>query len=962
MTDPANQIFLPWVQAGLSAAIPGHAVERLAAEQPAAVALRLVLTVNGEALAQDARLYGPGDVIGIDPQQVVRLEPQPGTTDFEPNYFPAIEFDRPDLPWLFTPAKADGQGRLRPWLCLIVVRKQAGVTLRRAEGQSAPVLTIAAPAIPGRELPDLAEAHLWAHAQVTGAPKTALRRALESEPARTIARLLCPRRLDPATEYIACVVPTFEVGRKAGLNLPLGATENLAPAWASGPQAPEVVTLPVYYSWEFRTGVGGDFEELVARLEPRALPAGVGKVPVALDRPGFVIEPRPEPGAPGSVLGLEGALRPLDSAPDAWPDAARLPFQTALARILNTPWELATGEGAGKDPIVGPPVYGSWHAAAHRVGPANAAAPPWLNELNLDPRQRAVAALGTQAVQAQQEELMAAAWEQLGDIERINQRLRRAQLSRAVNERYLVKTFQRLPEQRLVQIVAPARSRLMLEERPADQVAGAPRTRTLLAARLAGSFVPPTALAAPMRKLTRPRGTISRVYTRAGAAGIQGDLARFNAPPSALSLRSRGAVTIDQVSAAVRDPANPGFIWNPDPVGHWERLSVTLVKMLDTFKLASITTGPLPSLMLPATPATFRAAALAHQQQLTGLFTRPIPREFRQAVAFGELKVSVLAGMAPGRAVGRAVLEGISAGSPTPRSGDELEPIMDAPSFPQPMYAALRDIAQELLFPGLELVPPNTVQLLQTNAKFIEAFMVGLNAEFGRELLWRGYPTDQRGTYFRQFWDTGGEQRPDITPIHEWGQRALGTTAAGAGGDKLVLLIRGELLRRYPGTVIYAVKAVRRDGRREPATANPASGSQPVEAYPVFRGSLFPDVVFLGFDLTRSEVLAGEGWYFVLQQQPTETRFGLDDAPFDAGESGAIPELKSWDELNWAHLAPSAAALRELTHVAAGAVQLAPTPPARGTWGRNAAHMAFITRQKLARVAIHASELIPQLA
>ncbi len=31
--------------------------------------------------------------------------------------------------------------------------------------------------------------------------------------------------------------------------------------------------------------------------------------------------------------------------------------------------------------------------------------------------------------------------------------------------------------------------------------------------------------------------------------------------------------------------------------------------------------------------------------------------------------------------------------------------------------------------------------------------MVGLNYEFGRKLLWREYPTDQRGSYFRQFWD-----------------------------------------------------------------------------------------------------------------------------------------------------------------------------------------------------------------
>ena len=110
---------------------------------------------------------------------------------------------------------------------------------------------------------------------------------------------------------------------------------------------------------------------------------------------------------------------------------------------------------------------------------------------------------------------------------------------------------------------------------------------------------------------------------------------------------------------------------------------------------------------------------------------------------------------------------------------DPLEPILDAPDFPQPMYEALRDLSQDFLFPGLEHVPPNTVTLLETNPKFVESFLVGLNAEMSRELLWRNYPTDQRGTYFRQFWDTSaGNEQPDIEPINKWGDRKLGENAA----------------------------------------------------------------------------------------------------------------------------------------------------------------------------------------
>ena len=42
------------------------------------------------------RMYGPGDVAGIDERQVVRVEPEPDTATMAPNYFPLVEFARPD--------------------------------------------------------------------------------------------------------------------------------------------------------------------------------------------------------------------------------------------------------------------------------------------------------------------------------------------------------------------------------------------------------------------------------------------------------------------------------------------------------------------------------------------------------------------------------------------------------------------------------------------------------------------------------------------------------------------------------------------------------------------------------------------------------------------------------------------------------------------------------------------------
>ena len=58
------------------------------------------------------RLNGPADVRGLDPNQVLRTDPVAGTTDFEPNAFASIELDRPDMPWLFTPARADANAEV----------------------------------------------------------------------------------------------------------------------------------------------------------------------------------------------------------------------------------------------------------------------------------------------------------------------------------------------------------------------------------------------------------------------------------------------------------------------------------------------------------------------------------------------------------------------------------------------------------------------------------------------------------------------------------------------------------------------------------------------------------------------------------------------------------------------------------------------------------------------------------
>ena len=288
MADNAVRHFLPWVRQGAASGITTP--DSLGSAQRADVSLPVsVQLTNFNVPARDVRLYGPADVTAIDPRQIVRVQPRHLTTNFESNFFPLIEFDRPDFPWLFTPAKPGAGERLRPWICLVVVRKRPSVTLGRTETSPLPVLEFTSPV--AEDLPDLDESWAWAHAQVVGSATDTvptLKSAIENAPARTVSRLVCPRRLDPDVAYIACVVPAFDVGRKAALGFPITEQEltTLEPAWRlDQPTAP--FQLPVFYSWEFTTGPEGDFESLVRDLKPRPLPEKVGTRPLDLTRPGF---------------------------------------------------------------------------------------------------------------------------------------------------------------------------------------------------------------------------------------------------------------------------------------------------------------------------------------------------------------------------------------------------------------------------------------------------------------------------------------------------------------------------------------------------------------------------------------------------------------------------------------------------------------------------------------------------
>jgi hypothetical protein len=933
-TPAPSYALLPFVRSGVGA---GAATAAGTARSTVHVTVELATSGGAsESVAIDARLYGPGDVTGFDPRQVIRMEPAPFTADFEPNHLAAVEFDTPELPWLLTPDAPDAAGKLRPWLCLLIVRKdRAAIAADPASGR--PVLTIS----DKTELPDLAGSWAWAHAQVVRAGDDT-DQVLASVPERNLARLLAPRSLTPLTSYYACVVPTFEAGRQAGLGLEVKAT--LEPAWTASTPMP--LRLPVYHSWEFDTATTGDFPTLARRLQARRL-NDVGR------RPLDVSAPWPQfPSTPaGATLGLEGALRspiaPGQSERDAWADPPRSNFEQRLRELTQAP-------AAAADPVVAPPLYGQWQAARA----ADGTFPDWLWQLNLDPRFRAAAGFGARVVQDEQEELMASAWDQAGEIRRANQLLHAAQLARATANALLTGRIRPLGEKRaprLLHLTAPAHSRLPAAPAAAATVeaaidrsafpapavsvgfrrvvgAGGPIGKRLPAAEAdVGSFitglaqnaiaVETTAIPAGTRRLDAvvraDPGELSNVPGWKLIAEMRTEVAAAPAPrpapapaptpgggtvpttvlapdPAPRQAREQTGEATDVVAlagSATRLPDDAGPILEPAErrdrlVGMRRRFRAAVNEYVTLYRDAPVTNGPAP----PAPAADPLAVDAIGKTLVTPTGTQPAPLD-------------------PEHTLPTEILPRLN-GVPLPTREDPLAPLLITPRFPQPMSTPLRALSQELILPAAESVPDDTIGLLQGNGVFIEAYMLGLNHEFSRELLWRGYPSDLRGTYFRQFWDIRGRYgaghtaAEDIPEISAWSRaQPLGHHATGIGdGGMVVLLVRGALVRRYPTLTLYAVHA---SDRTTLGTT---------ELSPDFQGTLDPDILYAGFNLTQTQAVgtaSDPGWFFVFQEHATAPRFAIDGAAPSAAANGADFAAKT---------------LRRPTRLAVHAATLLPKP------------------------------------
>ncbi|WP_405475276.1 hypothetical protein [Streptomyces sp. NBC_00009] len=1162
--------FASWDRTGAAASLTD--VDDLQRTTPVRGTLAAFASVNGRPERPvPVHLYGPGDVRALDPRQIVRVYPLPGTPDAETTKFPMVEFDRTDLPWLFTPLAATSGGELRPWLALVCVPARPA-RLRREPGRPLPVLRV-----PGTELPDPAHLHLWAHVQTVVGH--------EQDPRACVSRLLAPRRLLPHTDYVACLVPTFEAGRRAGHNESGG---DLAPAWSAGADS----DLPVYHSWTFSTGEAGDFETLADRLRCRPI-GGAGRRPMDISRP------RPQDPGPGPVVQqVESALCSPDLGPrDPWPvDAHSTQWQSALAASL----EGVHSDDSDDDPEVAPPLYGRFHALLAKAVPGSAG---WLDTLNLDPRWRVAAGLGTSTVQREQEQLMASAWTQLADVRAANRFLDLARLARLVGARLHERHVRPLTTDEFLHLASPLRTRTLLGAvtlastvhasalptamatttfrravRPlgllsrrvtlvAQQQNGAavqqpfattltklaatgtglavtPRspdgtvafavapervvladrlpavraalgvstittpawqvlagevirraqTRELTTAQLAavpalqptpldavfrlgtvrelgvpaqfladtrltpqGSLIFPSGRTAPTGLLTtsdstttttfkgmwsgpwRPstegsswkgeaRGTFGPGGTGPGSwrgvfsgvwdnptLGRQGGwrlvfTGNWETPddhgtwqglaaggwddPSDTSDGTFNGIWRSQTAHGTFHGTCPGTwdwdesgvagIWRADCSGGWERLTDGAPPDGEVWtpeKLGEILAGwqqgggiplgsflgqgslpgladrlPAPSVLALTPGDTHGMVVGAHDQVFRPADVAPLPP--RDPFPAPAAHAAVTDQIHPHTTVDTVVGSRIE----HPAPGDSTAPIQWAPTYPDAMWRPLAGQSTEWMLAGLNKVPPDSAALAVTNPAFVASYMVGLNHEFARELRWREYPTDQRGTYFASFWGTGAE----MPPLHQWQTGSPLGTHLTVPADRVVLLLRTALLRRYPGALVYAAPLLppAPDGAREPDDAH--------AQHPIFRGGLDPDTAFLGFDLRLGEIL-GHDWCFVIAEQPTEPRFGLDDPTDQVLASPPPPGLwgrtyvppaetvpptdaDDWNNLDWSHFFDSRLKFEDARHapgdrrpnVALGDL----------VWGDSAAGIARQCFQQPVRVVMPAERLL----
>lgn len=1042
--------FLPWMRQGVAAQIeqeeafgnlPGPFQVRATA--PFRLAIDAV-PVGGTAyqhtgeehdIVQHIQLFGPGEVIGIERQAIVKTEPEAGVGNYEPNYLPYIEFYEEDFPWRYTPAKAT-EGKLRPWITLLVLEREE-FEKKSLPDSLLPAITHGKRPIP---FPDASQTWAWAHVHInktmeqTGAATNAgqLYNIIHQEnPNLASSRLLCSRKLKPNTPYYAFLIPAFEQGRLAGL----GATndriieEDVRKSSWDEHQPDEYANVwPFYFEYSFHTGEELDFEFLVRLIEPRVLADDIGRRPMDCSDAGYEIRYLAGSGDRKGILDLEGALQSPVAENNyekvlGENDVEKKQFVRTLRDFLNLNTDLKEpaladnfytnetealiqkvfegDEAIDDDPIVLPPLYGQWHAEKDRINyrvsdtenPTDFQKEVWFNQVNLDPRNRAGAGLGTQVVQKNQEVYMDSAWGQVGEVLKAMRQMKLVEMSIEASTKLFNKHFAGRDSLSFIGMTSKIHSKLKFEA--GRTLANINNDINTSAAIIKQAFSKVIRPGGPLAK----KGNIGLKVTN----DIYNQLGQVSAKPAPSDFGGNAfnLLGFGEALAGATEEVGNGLKGG----SKWE--GVDLAKLNDLLKKSS----PAPGAGAQLRSAPEEGPDGLKEDLNAYFFGGNWDPNFNQAqssfqIFLGGVQERISEEMNPKKVLSARAWAGITVTqelneeisvrnlpviATTP---EEVIQVMAYPKFTDPMYLALKDLSEAYFLPGLEKIPENTFSILETNQRFIEAYMLGLNHEMARELLWREYPTDQKGSYFRKFWDDidgGISNLNDIKEITSWRRNEAGNSYdplghnhpnGAAAANRLVFVVRGELLKKFPNTVIYLQRAFFNDNL-DLTTLDPANWpkERPRTIYkkgptgeitdqgaiimPAFKAKADPDITFIGFNISpesaNGDKVTDPGYFVVVKERPGEPRFGFDlPVPNEPTLPPTDPEF-TWNDGNWEHIGLDESGnyiQLEKGQYAEKVANITETEQDKLKWAKNAAHMAGILYQLPYMVAIHADAMI----
>ena len=1035
----ARYTFLPWLRKGLAAKIEeednlndftappvgGWVKERPEIEVRVNIEAKKGSNTTNDFIDQNIALVGPGDIIGIDHRLIVKTEPRDWVTNFEPNYFPYLEFYEPTFPWSYSPAKAVSN-KLRPWLVLVALKEEEFKKDTALFGPLPSILVKGSDQDPSGTtgassslFPNPSQTWAWAHVHLNGDvdPTNNLdptdlsdvenamgrfKNLLNDNPDQAVSRIICPRILEPNTTYHCFLLPAFETGRLAGLGADptVIATHDAQESSFGTDHLTDADHslykdhFPYYYAWQFMTGEAEDFESLVKKLVPKEVDPTVGSRPMDIQEPGYNVsfDAATAGDVPNSgIVRLEGALLPPFGASTrtkypADNSSESLTYRKRLGDLLNLGEDLMEavfppsqfygtnpfGYTSGStdiedDPIITPELYGRWHALVktldtddNPVSGALANEKNWPYELNLDPRSRAVAGLGVTHIKQNQERLMDQAWEQMGDIIEANRKLKWGQFAQRISYASFNKHISSQQVEQANPMVAQLYKRVKIGTTTAYKT-------------IKDSALPNATQSYAFRRIERPRGPVMKridpLNNTFGSNNLRVELANKNILPVAAKVFSPMQARMERTDVQ----ANVGTIAN--------------------HLILNNVFAPTPPGTLTISP-NVEAEVRFHSaiQNYQGYFAEVNWEDVIEspAVDLATMNAQIMLAINPISVLPSYLYDSlVFTGTPyTSPPANKIVPVMAYPVFKDPLYESVKELGVDFLIPNLHLIPNNTVTLLESNQRFIEAYMMGVNHEMGRELLWREFPTDQRGSYFRHFWDstdkvnTGGisevdmvKESLDVEELHEWRTNTLlGSHSARTEETDdpdtglLVMVIRGDLLKKFPDTIVYAQKA--KFGAGADVTSDPRE-LDTEKKYPIFSATIEPDITFFGFDLVAEEARgdrdtpdpadAEPGWFFIIQERPGEIRFGL-----DLNGDGAAPA--TWNDLDQSNAAISGQHLNAADNAVVPSGVADPGDPLdtgneinnkQVNWGFNSTHFAQILYQNPVLFAVHGDEMIP---